>query len=468
MQIPVISGTYMDETPNYRISYPINLIPVAMQTGVSEGYFRPADGIIEYGSGPGVDRGGICWESNNYRVMGSKLVSIPSGGGSATVIGDVGGSSSQISMDYSFDYLAICSDGDLWLYNGSTLAQNTDADLGTAVDVIFVDGYFMTTDGEFLVVTDLGNPFSVNPLKYGSSEVDPDPVMGLIKINNEPWAVNRHTIEVFQNVGGTLFPFDRIEGSRIDRGAVGTHAFCFFAEACAFLGSGRNEAPGIYIGINGQSQKISTREIDQLLLDYTESTLAQTVLESRIADKHQFLYVHLPDKTLVFCGETSRVVGKPVWFQLSSSLTRSGEYRAKNFIWHDNKWICGDKQSSNYGYLDHRVSTHFNDKVSWEFSTPIIYNEAKGAIFKELELVGLPGRIPLGIDPSIWTSYSHDGETFSQERHIYAGLIGDRTKRMIWRRQGIMRQSRVQRFRGTSDAHIAIAKLEAQIEGLSY
>ncbi len=467
MQISVLSGTYMDESPDYRISYPKNMVPVAMQTGVSEGYFRPADGIRSYGTGPGVDRGAICWESTLYRVMGTKLVSIPAGGGAATVIGDVGGSG-QCSFDYSFDYLAICSSGNLWLYDGSTLTQNTDADLGTALDIIFIDGYFMTTDGEFLVVTDLGNPFSVNPLKYGSSEVDPDPVVGLIKINNEPWAVNRFTIEVFQNVGGTLFPFNRIEGSRIDRGAVGTHAFCFFMESIAFLGSARNEAPGIYIGASGQSSKISTREIDQILTGYSESELASAILESRIADKHQFLYVHLPDQTLVFDGEISRTLSRPVWFRLSSSIIGEQQYRGRNFIWHDQKWICGDTQSSAYGYLDKTLSTHFGETIGWEFNTPIIYNEANGSIFNELELVGLPGRIPLGIDPTVWTSYSFDGETWSQEKSIQAGMIGERSKRMIWRKQGFMRQTRVQKFRGTSDAHLAITRLEAQLEGLAY
>jgi hypothetical protein len=57
------------------------------------------------------------------------------------------------------------------------------------------------------VVTELSNPLAVNPLKYGSSEVDPDPVVALIKLRNEVYALNRNTIEVFDNVGGELFPF---------------------------------------------------------------------------------------------------------------------------------------------------------------------------------------------------------------------------------------------------------------------
>jgi hypothetical protein len=35
----------------------------------------------------------------------------------------------------------------------------------------------------------------VDSFKYGSSEVDPDPVKALLKVRNEVYALNRHTIE---------------------------------------------------------------------------------------------------------------------------------------------------------------------------------------------------------------------------------------------------------------------------------
>ena len=83
------------------------------------------------------------------------------------------------------------------------------------------------------------------------------------------------------------------------------------------------------------------------------------------------------------------------------------------------------------------------------------------------DLVGLPGRVPLGADPVIWTSYSLDGETWSQERAISAGRQGQRRKRLVWLGQGSMEQWRIQRFRGTSDAHLSVARLEAQLEALN-
>lgn len=467
MQIPILNGIYTDNGPDIRVSYPVNLVPVPKTSGISNGFLRPGEGIVANGSGPGVDRGGINWEGVCYRVMGTKLVMVLDDG-TVNVLADVGGPIEQlVTMDYSFDRLAIASGGRLYYWDG-VLTQVTDPDLGAVIDVVWVDGYFMTTDGEFLVVTDLSDPTQVNPLKYGSSEVDPDPIVALLKLRNEVYALNRNTIEVFDNVGGDFFPFQRIDGAQIQKGVVGTQACCVFVENIAFLGSGRNEAPGVYLGANATAQKISTQEIDQILLTYPEDELALVKLEARNDQGHQHLYIHLPDRTLVYDAAASQEVGQQVWFTLTSSVVGFSQYRARNFVWAYDKWLVGDPQSSNIGHLVTDVGAHWGNVVRWEFGTLITYNESRGAIFNELELVSLAGRVAIGIDPIITTSYSLDGRSWSQDRAIRAGTTGNTLKRLTWFRQGHMRNWRIQRFRGDSQAHLSFARLEAQIEPLAY
>lgn len=466
MQIPILSGVFADGSPNFRTSYPKNMIPVPKATGISQGYLRPGEGIVELGTGPGVNRGGINWNGTIYRVMGTKLVSI-SASNVVTVIGDVG-SGGRVTFDYGFTYLAIASGGRLYLYDGTTLTQVTDPDLGTALDVVWVDGYYMTTDGEFLVVTDLDDPFAVNPLKYGSSEADPDPVNALLKLRNEIYALNRYTIEVFDNVGTTGFPFQRIPGAQIQKGCVGTHANCVFMDNVAFLGGGRNEAPGIYMGANGTAAKISTREIDEILQTYTEAELSVAFLEERVNQAHMHLVVHLPRHTLVFDGAATQALSVPVWFTLSSTLVGDGIWNACTCIWAYDRWNVCHPNTNQFGYLTDTVSTHWGETIGWEFGTLITYNQGQGAIFHDLELVSLTGSTAFGVDPTIWTQYSVDGVTWSVEKPIRAGKTGERNKRLMWMQQGYMRNMRMQRFRGTSDAHVAVAALEARIEPLAF
>lgn len=467
MQIPILNGIYTDNGPDIRTSYPVNLVPVPKKSGISNGFLRPGDGLVANGTGPGIDRGGINWNGVCYRVMGTKLVTVASNG-AVTVLGDVGGPvNTLVSFDYSFDRLAIASGGRLYYWNGA-LTQVTDPDLGTVLDVVWVDGYFMTTDGTSLVVTELTDPTQVNPLKYGSSEVDPDPVVALLKLRNEVYALNRNTIEVFDNVGGDFFPFQRIDGAQIQKGVLGTFACCVYLETVAFLGSGRNEQPGIYLGANASAQKISTQEIDQVLLQFTEAQLATVKLEARNDKNHQHLYVHLPDRTIVYDAAASEALGEQVWFTLTTSTVGFSQYRARNLVWAYDKWLVGDPQSSTIGYMVDTTGEHWGQIVRWEFGTLIAYNEGNGAIFNELELVALTGRVALGKDPIISTSYSVDGQSWSQDRPIRVGTTGNTRKRLAWFQQGHMRNWRIQRFRGDTQAHLSFARLEAQIEGLAY
>jgi hypothetical protein len=481
MQIQILNGIYADSSPELRTAYPVNMTPVPIQSGISNGFLRPSDGIVSNGAGPGTDRGGIEWNGICYRVMGTKLVTV-SNTGAVTVLGDVGGPvDTLVTFDYSFDVLAIASGERLyywipvntpgtigWNPTAPILRQVTDPDLGTVLDFCWVDGYFMTTDGANLIVTELLDPTSVNPAKYGSSEVDPDPVVALLKLRNEVYALNRHTIEVFDNVGGDLFPFARIDGAQVQKGVVGTFACCVYLDRIAFLGSGRNEAPAIYVGAAATTQKLSTQEIDELLATYSEQQLSLVKLESRNDKAHQHLYIHLPDRTIVYDAAASEALKTQVWFTLTSTIVGFSQYRARNFVWCYDKWLVGDPLSSIIGYFIQTTGEHWGQQVRWEFGTSIVYNEGNGALFNRLELVSLTGSVAVGTNPRISTSYSVDGLSWSQDRSITVGTTGNTAKRLAWFQQGHMRNWRIQRFRGVSDAHISYVRLEAQLEPLAY
>ncbi len=465
MQIPILSGIYADSTAEFRTSYPRNMVPVPKSSGISEGYLAPGDGIEQFATGPGTDRGGFNWNGACYRVMGTKLVRANEGG-TVTVLGDVG-DGGTVTMDAGFDRLAIWSGGRLFYWTGTTLAQVTDPDLGNVIDGRWIGGYFASTDGTYIVVTELNDPMSVDPLKYGSSEADPDPIMALDELRNELYAFNRYSIEVFENVGGDNFPFQRIDGAEVPRGVIGTHAYCQFVESFAFLGSRRDEAPAVWLMGPGSAKKLSTREIDVILGRYTEDVLADVVLECRVDKGHQQLLIHLPDETWIYDAAASAVVGEPVWYSADSGLGPRAQYRARHLVWAYDRWIFGDPASSLLGTFSRSVSTHFGEKIGWDFGTMVLYNAGKGAIVNGMELVALTGRVALGAEPTIWTSYSLDGEKWSQEHPCAAGRPGETLKRIAWRKLGKMRNWRIQRFRGTSDAHVSVVRLEAEIEALN-
>lgn len=472
MQVPLLSGVYTDSIGNVRQSYPINLVPVPKQSGVSAGYFRAADGIVGSVVATGKrDRGAINWTGQAFanriiRVLGNTVYSITEVSGTffGTPVGTLvqadpnGGA--QVTLEYGFDHLAVCANGDLYMLtnNLATFTQVTDPDLGTCIDVVFIDGYYVFTDGEFIGVTELGDPFTINPLKYGSAEIDPDPIKGLFKVRNELAALGRYTVEFFDNVGGSGFPFQRIEGAQLQRGVLGTHCACNFMESIAFLGSGKNEAPSVWIAANGSSQRIATQEIDLILRQFTEAELADSIVEARMDAGHQWLMIHLPDRCLVYDGAASAVMQQPVWFTLTSATSGFSTYRARNIVWDGARWLCGDPVlNGGVGYLTDTLATHYGSPVRHELQTLMAYNESRGAIVHSLELVSTT----YGAG-TVNTSQSVDGLNWS------ANVPSSTAKRIQWRRTGSIREWRIQRFQWDSSTRIVPMRLEAVIEPLAY
>lgn len=464
MEIPLIKGIYTSQGVDVRVSHPVNMVPTVVDSGISASYLKPADGIVSFATGQGNDRAGIFWNDGCYRVSGSSLILVDSSG-SSSVLGDVGGASTKFArLDYGFDRLMIVSDKKLFYWNGA-LTQVSDADLGKPIDGCWLGGYYVTTDGESIIVTDLNDPTAINPLKYGSSESDPDNINALHRLRNELVAVNRHTIELFENVGGSLFPFQRIEGAQIQKGAVSTRASCIFMDMIAFVGGSRNEGVGVHLGANATTQKISTQEIDDAIaLEDVDDIL----VECKIEKDYQHLLVHLSDRTLCFDYAASQALGTQVWFTLTSSAASFAKYKAINHVRAFGKWICGNPSGSQIGYLSGSTGEHYGDIVRWEIATPIVYLDGSGGIINSLELVSLTGRNALGVDANISTSYSLDGMSWSQNKSISAGSIGNTLKRLVWFGQGFFRHWRIQRFTGDSQSRLSVIRLEAKMQAAAY
>lgn len=465
MQIPIINGIYTDNTADYRTSYPLNLVPVPKQNGIANGYLKKADGIELFCGAEkgGIDRGGINWDGVCYRVIGTTLWHV-SDTGVCTSIGTISGVN-QCSFTYSFDRLGIASGGYLYYLQGDSLERVTNANLGTVVDVEWIDGYFVTTDGEFIIQTELNDPTQVSPTKYGSSEADPDPIIGLMKVRNELVVFNRYTIEVFDNTGGSGFAFSRIDGAMMTKGLVGTHGKCLFVDSFAMAGSGKNEPCSVYLGANGGLTKIATREIEVIISSYSDAQLSKIVLESKEQDMHQHLYLHLLDKTMVFDYAASQVMQQPIWFELSSSSDSKGAYRAINHVWCYNKWIVGDRFNSNIGTLSNKISSHYDEPVAWQINTTFIYNGGQSGQIKSIELVGLTGRTNVIADPQVFLSWTKDGLTWSNERLHRQGMRGQYSKRIIWMRAiGIFRQMVGLKFRGCDDSLASFTAVEVDVE----
>lgn len=482
MQIPLTRGSYTDAGAEFRTSYPRNMIPVVKETGISEKniLLRSAEGLTRFDvNSPaltGVDRGGINWQGVCYRVIGTNFVSIASDG-TVTVIGQVPTDGNPVAMDYGYSNqgIGIVSGGTLWFYtvqkpDGSkqplpTLQQCTDPNVGQPIDLIWMAGYFVLTDGVAVYVTQLANQFTFNTQLFGSSSNQPDPINGIWKFRNELYFGNRYQIPVFDNTGGTGFPFTENQGATIQKGVIGPRAKCLTSQGFAFLGGQRGESPSVWLsGGLGIAQDIGTREVQMILKQYTDQQLYWTTLEYWGTKDQQFICLHLPNYTLVYDVMGSQAAQQPLWFFRDSSTDGSGAWRAWHAVYCYGKFIFGDKQDQRVGFLDDTTAQQYGVSARWQFDTIFAYNKAKGFTVNAIELIGTYGRAALGERDTMSMQYTDDGLAWSAPKFIGMGEQGRRNQRAQWRPRHFFRNFRGYRFAGFNAAPVSFAALEADGE----
>ena len=455
--IPLIKGQRKSNY-DYRDNLPVNLTAVKSNIEGDTGYLIAHDGLAEFATVSGVARGGYFNERLNqhFRVSGDQLETI-SASGEVTVIGDIYGQGT-CSFSESFNTQAILSGGMLWLYDGFTLTNVTDEDLGNPIDITWFRGIYVMTDGDYIFHTDIADEYSISPLKYSSSEFGTDPIKGLIRTDsNEIIAFNRYSTEYFYfnaNAATGTSVLSSIQGKSSRIGIVGTHCKCFLDGAIFVLGGRKEESPSIHIMNGSQEVPVATREIDKIISQYTEEELQGVFMESRTVDRDKFVIVHLPNETLLY----NYTLGQP---DVAWSVIKSGEcspWRAKFGIFdpRNSKWVYGDTQEFKLAYLDQQNMAQYGEAQEVLFYTPILPIKRQSINSLELDTIsGYTADIK-----SCFMSISYDGVGWGQEYAINVSKPNDYDTRYIIRRLGYVKNSLSFRFRFVGTEKMAFSGLE--------
>ena len=461
LPVTLIKGDSHGSEVDYRDNLPVNMYAVRKEILGAQGYMIEYPGLTSFGTGSGIDRGGIYNErlSNHYRVSGTQLISVSSAG-AVVELGAISGTK-QAAMPYSFTTQAIIVDGKMWLYESvGGLVEVVDADLGDPLDGIWINGYYFLTDGNYIYHTDIASEIAIDPLKFATAEFMPDKSLGLLKTSDNKVAVfGRYTVEYFADVAQANFAFTRIEARAQKIGIVATHAKCELGGDFYITGGSKEEGVGVHKIVANNAQKISTREVDKIIGGYTETELADIRMETRSENDITFILIHLPDYVLCFNDTVAKTSGLLfAWSLLKSDVSADTPYRGINGLFDPRaaKWICGDKQDTHLGVIDDSVVTHYTVQVEWILYTPFIYLE--GASIDEVEIFTIPG-----FSNSVETvaiSLTHNGVTFGTEYWLDYSEIGSYNTSFIVRRLGYVSDWVGFKFRGASTAKMAFGLMK--------
>jgi len=461
-QVSIVAGIYKSGA-DYRESYPVNYYAAVMSTGISKAYLRTTPGLVQFSSAPGRDRGGLEFQGELYRVSGSRLIKISPN----AVVEDLGyiPGSGRVSIARGFDRFCIVTAGRGFYYDQlGGLQAITDPNFATATDVVFVDGYFVFTDGDFIFPAELSDPFTFDPLKFGSAEIDSDPIQSLEIVRNELHAVGSTTVEIYQNVGGSGFPFQRVKGAVITKGSVGRYASREVEDGLFFVGAGRDEAPSVYVGGGGSAQRVATDEIDKIIQGYTPQQLATITVDTYSSEGCYFVLINLPDKTLCLDVWGTAKASAPLWHVRTAAGEESAPWRCSDPVRVYGKWVGGDPTTGRLCELRQDVATEYGEVVFREFSTPMSFIDGNGMIVHKLEIFGIPATTQLDVSPRISMASSRNGVTYRQERWASIGRRGQHDYTPIWRKVGRADKHMSLRFRVVNDSLFSPARLEADVE----
>jgi len=458
--INLIKGDKVSEHTDYRDALPVNMFAVTKPILGANGYMLCYPGLTSIATPPGTDRGAVYNDrfGVHFRVSGNKLIMVT--GGVVTEIGTISGTG-QVSMPYSFNTQAVIAGGNMYLYD-TTLGfrQVTDADLGNPIDGVWVDGYYFMTDGEYIFHTDIADESSIDPLKFATAEFMPDKSLGVAKTqDNKVIVFGRNTIEYFVNAATDDFAFSRVATRAQKIGIVATHAKVEVGGLFYFVGSRKDESLGVHVLGVGSSTKISSREIDKVLAQYTESELADIRMETRMQDGVTFVLIHLPNECLCFNVEVASEFGvDTAWCLLQSG--KSGQaYRGINGVYDSNigKWVAGDKYAHNLGIIDNTVFTQYGLAQEWYLFTPFVDLETMSV--DEMQIETIPGN-NVTDDAKVGMSITTDGQNYGSEWWEMYGEPLDYNHRFTLYRLGYINQWVGFRLRGYTTSRMAFAGMK--------
>ena len=371
-----------------------------------------------------------------FAISDNKLFKID---GSVTEIGSLVIDNDYIVMaDNGLQLFIPCgAQGYIYTFATGKLEQITDSDFTGTNSVTFMDGYFIfTRGGGQFAISKLYDGLTYDALDFATAESNPDDLVAVMANRSDLWLFGKETIEVWYNSGDVNFPFTRNAGGTINIGCAARNSVAKINNIIFWLGSGKEGEGAVWAVLGGYTpERISTIGLEEKIRGYSNisDAIAYTYQESG----HYFYVLTFPTerKTWVYDVTTG------LWHERESY--KHGRHRSNCYAYFNRKHIVGDYSNGKLYYLDLDTYTDDGDPIVRERIAKNIHADEDYFSLVKLEILfsrGFGLTTGQGSDPQAMLDYSDDnGYTWSNERWVPIGKIGEYNRRAIWRKLGVSR-----------------------------
>ena len=386
MELPFATGYYVDENLDSANIECTNVIPETYSIdGVQKNKLRQPQGITLFTTaGTKLSRGSWVLDEIAYEVAGNTLYRINSDG-TNTDLGTISGSG-RVSMASSVLELCIVVPGVAgYIYSvagGLTAISDATYLANLSLQVTFKDGYFLHVTTAKFFKSNLNDGLTYDALDFAAAESLPDKIVGVHVSRNQAYIPGVETIEKFQSIGGSGFPYQRVTGSTIPMGVKAKFSLIDFAQTFAFVGGAKNEIPSVYLFTGSVPEKIASPAVDKIMKDHTDDELKAIFCTTHSEGGGIFLNVHFKNRTMTY----DRSQGK--WHERTSKDANGKQtnWRVNGIVSAYGKLLAMDNQSGRIGEFSNTVHTEYGTTVKRIFSTIPFPGQGNRISFSDLEV----------------------------------------------------------------------------------
>lgn len=329
--------------------------------------------------------------------------------------------------------LTLAAPAAVTLTTRQTLAKIVDPDFpDNPQHVAYLDGYFIVTaenSARWYI-----SPDGINwqGLDFATAEADPDPVRTVVTDHGEVWLFGDVSTEVWQNTGNADFPFERLEGAKIQWGIQAPWSAARYADTLVCLANDGEGTIQVVSFVNYQPRRISNTAVEAAIATYATITDAIGYV---YADRgHTFYVLAFPAANAAWAFD----IRSGEWHQLYSGIAnRFVPERAVYFL---GKRIVDDHTTGKLYRIDASLYDDAGAPILMRLTGAHLSDNQRKLGHASLQIVfeaGVGTATGQGADPQAMLRWSNDGgSTWSSERWASIGKIGERFRRAIWRALG--------------------------------
>ena len=286
------------------------------------------------------------------------------------------------------------------------------------------------------------SPISGNT-SFSSKDGSPDNLVALIVDHREVYLMGEASSEVWTDVGGNPFPFQRIPGTNTQHGIAAKFSVARFGDSFCYV-SRNNRGQAQIMQMKGYvPTRISNHAVENSITNqYVDDAIAWTYQ----LEGHECYVVSFPTLELTWAYDlASGMWHKWLYTENDGTYTR---HRGNCCAVFQGLVLVGDYEDGSIYEIDKNNYTDNGQYTRRLRRAPHLVSDLQRQYFDELQIqfqpgVGLTGiTTPLnnevvGADPQAMLRWSNDGgSTWSKEYWTSIGQIGKYKNRAIWRRLG--------------------------------